>query len=281
MENYIHNGNFNNLYLSLNSFPKDINSYEYQKINKIRSNLLKLTDKEVSIYIKNKTKINSKTTLTYMKSFLINMTIKLKTIRIMSSQESGTSFISKDSIIYEQKIINTYFNPFLLKNYHHYHEFKFKKKLLLSKNISNNKKFDSRYCLNSPNSIEYSYSPNRERHLFELTKKIRKKTYFNYLQSLFISYHKPFYQTIEQPKKYESSNLNNISNVFQKYKKYKRRNSPKILKIKHNMDNIKTGINKNDLIKSSSNDDIFNVKVINLIKCKKEKKSDLLIYSNK
>ena len=269
MENYIHNEKFNNLNQSKNIFPKDINSYEYEKINKIRTNLLKIIDKEVSIYfIQNKTKINSKTTSNHLKSFLINMTINLKTQQIISTQESGTSFNYRDSIIYEQKIINSYLNPFLLKNYHHYHEFKFKKKLILSKNISDNKKFDTNNYLKSTNSIDFSYSPNREKHLFELTKKISTKTYFNYLQTLFISFHKPFYKTIQQPKKFISSNLNDISNVFQKYKKNKRKNSPKILKNKQNMNNkIKTIIN--ELTKSSSNDDIFSFKVINLIKCQK------------
>ena len=55
---------------------------------------------------------------------------------------------------------------------------------------------------------------------------------------------------------------------FKNIKKNKRKNSPKILKNKQNMNNkIKTIIN--ELTKSSSNDDIFSFKVINLIKCKK------------
>ena len=73
-------------------FPRDRKSDKYKKINSTRTKLLKITDKEVNKYSKQKTMINSKTTPNYIKSFFNNYRINLKTKQIKSSIESGVSF---------------------------------------------------------------------------------------------------------------------------------------------------------------------------------------------
>ena len=157
-----------------------------------------------------------------------------------------------------------FIHPYLFESYHHYIKLKYKKKLILAKTASNNAKLGSDSCLLlSSNSIENDLSPYRQRQLFKLTGKIRKKSYFNYLHSLFLSLHKNIYEPME-PIKFISTQLKDYSNEYQKFK---RKFSSKILKRKKTF----TKENKNELFKSSSNNDVFTSQIIHLVRCKKIK----------
>ncbi len=267
MENDDYNDKLDNFKQDEKTFSQIINSQKYKKINDIRTQLLMKIDKEVSKYLKNKIMINSITPLNYLKYIFPNMTINLKSQHITSSNENEISFsyIFSKCKSDETKINHFESFPFLF-NYHHYRQFKKKKKFIIAKNSCNNAKLDSNTCLLSPNSIDYYQSPNREKHLFELTKKLRKKTYFNYLHSLFFSIHKNKTKDKSEGTKFESMNLKNFSKMKQN-KKNKRNSSIHLIKIKRKLLNDKNDIK--ELKKSSSNDDIFTSNIIKLIKCKK------------
>ena len=264
---YSYDGNYMNIFFKKkNTFPQDRKSKEYKKINTIRANLLKIIDKEAFNYIKHKTMINSKYSEYYFQNIFPNMTINLKTKQIMSDNQT-----KKGQLLNCIKLFNAdnnnlfrFIHPYLFESYHHYIKLKYKKKLILAKTASNNAKLGSDSCLLlSSNSIENDLSPYRQRQLYKLTGKIRKKSYFNYLHSLFLSLHKNIFDPIE-PIKFISTQLKDYSNEYQKFK---RKFSSKILKRKKTF----TKENKNELFKSSSNNDVFTSQIIHLVRCKKIK----------
>ena len=102
---------------------------------------------------------------------------------------------------------------------------RYKKKLIITKNASNNTKLGSESCLLlSANSVEYDLSPYRERRLYKLTGKMRKRSFFTYLHSLFFSLHKNYNR--KEPTKFASSNLKDYSLKYQQFKK------------KHSLENV-------------------------------------------
>ena len=265
-------------------FPRDRKSDKYKKINSTRTKLLKITDKEVNKYSKQKTMINSKTTPNYIKSFFNNYRINLKTKQIKSSIESGVSFGSTNVSPYIKKLIDLDLHPYIYKCNHHYHKFKKKKKIVLSKQ-SKNLRLESSVYDSSPISpiSENESSPNRERHLYMISGKVSKKNYFDYLHSLFYTLHKGFYSgKVINITKYPSGNLSNFTSHFQYYKNLKRKSSPEIIKIvnkknnnninnNNNNINISAYISSNKKIKkSSSNDNIFTSTIIHLIECEQK-----------
>ena len=257
-------------------FPRDRKSDKYKKINSTRTKLLKITDKEVNKYSKQKTMINSKTTPNYIKSFFNNYRINLKTKQIKSSIESGVSFGSTNVSPYIKKLIDLDLHPYIYKCNHHYHKFKKKKKIVLSKQ-SKNLRLESSVYDSSPISpiSENESSPNRERHLYMISGKVSKKNYFDYLHSLFYTLHKGFYSgKVINITKYPSGNLSNFTSHFQYYKNLKRKSSPDIIEIgkknsnNNNSSNNNIKISKSKKIKkSSSNDNIFTPTIIHLIEC--------------
>ena len=136
-DNKINNNNYGIFESKEDTFPRDRKSNVYKKINSTRTKLLKVSDKEVNNYIKQKTMINSKTTPNYLKSFSNNYRINLKTKQIKSSMEIGVSFGSKNISPYIQKLIDLDLHPYIYKCNHHYHKFKRKKKIVLSKQSKN------------------------------------------------------------------------------------------------------------------------------------------------
>ena len=266
-------------------FPRDRKSDKYKKINSTRTKLLKITDKEVNKYSKQKTMINSKTTPNYIKSFFNNYRINLKTKQIKSSIESGVSFGSTNVSPYIKKLIDLDFHPYIYKFNHHYHKFKKKKKMVLSKQ-SKNFRLESNIYDSSPISLisENEQSPNRERLLYIITGKISKKNYFDYLHSLFYTFHKDFYSGKFLPfPKYASGNLVNFTSQVKNFNQnFKRKSSPEIIKIvniknnnninnNNNNINISAYISSNKKIKkSSSNDNIFTSTIIHLIECEQK-----------
>ena len=261
-------------------FPRDRKSDKYKKINSTRTKLLKITDKEVNKYSKQKTMINSKTTPNYIKSFFNNYRINLKTKQIKSSIESGVSFGSTNVSPYIKKLIDLDLHPYIYKCNHHYHKFKKKKKIILSKQ-SKNLRLESSVYDSSPISpiSENESSPNRERHLYMISGKVSKKNYFDYLHSLFYTLHKGFYSgKVINITKYPSGNLSNFTSHFQYYKNLKRKSSPDIIEIgKKNSNNNNNSSNNNIKIskskkikKSSSNDNIFTPTIIHLIECEQK-----------
>ena len=261
-------------------FPRDRKSDKYKKINSTRTKLLKITDKEVNKYSKQKTMINSKTTPNYIKSFFNNYRINLKTKQIKSSIESGVSFGSTNVSPYIKKLIDLDLHPYIYKCNHHYHKFKKKKKIVLSKQ-SKNLRLESSVYDSSPISpiSENESSPNRERHLYMISGKVSKKNYFDYLHSLFYTLHKGFYSgKVINITKYPSGNLSNFTSHFQYYKNLKRKSSPDIIEIgKKNSNNNNNSSNNNIKIskskkikKSSSNDNIFTPTIIHLIECEQK-----------
>ena len=260
-------------------FPRDRKSDKYKKINSTRTKLLKITDKEVNKYSKQKTMINSKTTPNYIKSFFNNYRINLKTKQIKSSIESGVSFGSTNVSPYIKKLIDLDLHPYIYKCNHHYHKFKKKKKIVLSKQ-SKNLRLESSVYDSSPISpiSENESSPNRERHLYMISGKVSKKNYFDYLHSLFYTLHKGFYSgKVINITKYPSGNLSNFTSHFQYYKNLKRKSSPDIIEIgkknsnNNNSSNNNIKISKSKKIKkSSSNDNIFTPTIIHLIECEQK-----------
>ena len=215
-------------------FPRDRKSDKYKKINSTRTKLLKITDKEVNKYSKQKTMINSQTTPNYIKSFFNDYRINLKTKQIKSSMESGVSFDSTNVNPYIKKLIDLDLHPYIYKFNHHYHKFKKKKKMVLSKQ-SKNFRLESNIYDSSPISLisENEQSPNRERLLYIITGKISKKNYFDYLHSLFYTFHKDFYSGKFVPfPKYASGNLVNFTSQVKNFNQnFKRKSSPEIIKI--------------------------------------------------
>ena len=212
-DNKINNNNYGFFESKEDAFPRDRKSNEYKKINLTRTKLLKITDKEVNKYSKQKTMINSKTTPNYIKSFFNNYRINLKTKQIKSSIESGVSFGSTNVSPYIKKLIDLDLHPYIYKFNHHYHKFKKKKKMVLSKQ-SKNFRLESSVYDSSPISLisENEQSPNRERLLYIITGKISKKNYFDYLHSLFYTFHKGFYSgKVINITKYPSGNLYNFT----------------------------------------------------------------------
>ena len=261
-------------------FPRDRKSDKYKKINSTRTKLLKITDKEVNKYSKQKTMINSKTTPNYIKSFFNNYRINLKTKQIKSSIESGVSFGSTNVSPYIKKLIDLDLHPYIYKCNHHYHKLKKKKKIVLSKQ-SKNLRLESSVYDSSPISpiSENESSPNRERHLYMISGKVSKKNYFDYLHSLFYTLHKGFYSgKVINITKYPSGNLSNFTSHFQYYKNLKRKSSTDIIEIgKKNSNNNNNSSNNNIKIskskkikKSSSNDNIFTPTIIHLIECEQK-----------
>ena len=266
-------------------FLKNRKIYEYKKINSIRAKLLKVIDKEVNKYSKQKTMINSQTTPNYIKSFFNDYRINLKTKQIKSSMESGVSFDSTNVNPYIKKLIDLDLHPYIYKFNHHYHKFKKKKKMVLSKQ-SKNFRLESNIYDSSPISLisENEQSPNRERLLYIITGKISKKNYFDYLHSLFYTFHKDFYSGKFSPfPKYASGNLFNFTSQVKNFNQnFKRKSSPEIIKIvnkknnnninnNNNNINISAYISSNKKIKkSSSNDNIFTSTIIHLIECEQK-----------
>ena len=154
MENDDYYDKLDNFKQDENTFSQIIHSQNYKKINDIRTQLLMKIDKEVSKYLKNKTMINSITSLNYLKYIFPNMTINLKSQHITSSNENEISFsyIFSKCKSDETKINHFESFPFLF-NYHHYRQFKKKKKLIIAKNSCNNAKLDSNTCLLSPITV--------------------------------------------------------------------------------------------------------------------------------
>ena len=279
-DNKINNKNYGFFESKEDAFPRDRKSNEYKKINLTRTKLLKLIDKEVNKYSKHKTMINSKTTPNYIKSFFNNYRINLKTKQIKSSIESGVSFGSTNVSPYIKKLIDLDLHPYIYKCNHHYHKFKKKKKIVLSKQ-SKNLRLESSVYDSSPISpiSENESSPNRERHLYMISGKVSKKNYFDYLHSLFYTLHKGFYSgKVINITKYPSGNLSNFTSHFQYYKNLKRKSSPDIIEIgKKNSNNNNNSSNNNIKIskskkikKSSSNDNIFTPTIIHLIECEQK-----------
>ena len=275
-DNKINYNNYGFFESKEDAFPRDRKSNEYKKINLTRTKLLKLIDKEVNKYSKHKTMINSKTTPNYIKSFFNNYRINLKTKQIKSSIESGVSFGSTNVSPYIKKLIDLDLHPYIYKCNHHYHKFKKKKKIVLSKQ-SKNLRLESSVYDSSPISpiSENESSPNRERHLYMISGKVSKKNYFDYLHSLFYTLHKGFYSgKVINITKYPSGNLSNFTSHFQYYKNLKRKSSPDIIEIgkknsnNNNSSNNNIKISKSKKIKkSSSNDNIFTPTIIHLIEC--------------
>ena len=283
-DNKINNKNYGIFESKEDAFPRDRKSNEYKKINLTRTKLLKLIDKEVNKYSKHKTMINSKTTPNYIKSFFNNYRINLKTKQIKSSIESGVSFGSKNIHPYIKKLIDLDLHPYIFKCNNHYHKFKRKKKIVLSKQ-SKNLKLESTFNeSSSPISpispiSENDLSPNRERHLFMITGKISTKNYFDYLHSLFYTLHKGFYTgKVVEVQKYASANLYNFTTHLQKNFKenFNRKSLPDISKIdnkNNNFNNDKINSDNNNdsnskkIKKSSSNDNIL---IIHLVECEQK-----------
>ena len=275
-DNTISNNKYGIFETKEDAFPRDRKSDKYKKINSTRTKLLKITDKEVNKYSKQKTMINSKTTPNYIKSFFNNYRINLKTKQIKSSIESGVSFGSTNVSPYIKKLIDLDLHPYIYKCNHHYHKFKKKKKIVLSKQ-SKNLRLESSVYDSSPISpiSENESSPNRERHLYMISGKVSKKNYFDYLHSLFYTLHKGFYSgKVINITKYPSGNLSNFTSHFQYYKNLKRKSSPDIIEIgkknsnNNNSSNNNIKISKSKKIKkSSSNDNIFTPTIIHLIEC--------------
>ena len=274
-DNKINNNNYGIFESKEDTFPRDRKSNVYKKINSTRTKLLKVSDKEVNNYIKQKTMINSKTTPNYLKSFSNNYRINLKTKQIKSSMEIGVSFGSKNISPYIQKLIDLDLHPYIYKCNHHYHKFKRKKKIVLSKQ-SKNLKLESSFNESSPISpiTEIDSSPNREKHLYMISGKLTKKNYFDYLHSLFYSLHKGFYSgKVLKIQKYASGNLYNFTTHVQKYhKNIKKISSPNVIKFVNENNNKKNNNENNNkkIKKSSSNDNIFNSKIIHLIECEQK-----------
>ena len=279
-DNTISNNKYGIFETKEDAFPRDRKSDKYKKINSTRTKLLKITDKEVNKYSKQKTMINSKTTPNYIKSFFNNYRINLKTKQIKSSIESGVSFGSTNVSPYIKKLIDLDLHPYIYKCNHHYHKFKKKKKIVLSKQ-SKNLRLESSVYDSSPISpiSENESSPNRERHLYMISGKVSKKNYFDYLHSLFYTLHKGFYSgKVINITKYPSGNLSNFTSHFQYYKNLKRKSSPDIIEIgKKNSNNNNNSSNNNIKIskskkikKSSSNDNIFTPTIIHLIECEQK-----------
>jgi hypothetical protein len=260
-----------NIYINRKtSFTFDRKSIFYKKINNVRTKLLKIIDKEVTNYIKNKTMINSKTTPIYLKTKFTNIIINLKTKQINSTQETRTGFFSFNKLIKifsNETKLSLDINPFLINSYNHYNQFKHKKKYILAKNSSNNSKlYNGNSTLLSPSSVEYNLSPYREKHLYKLTGKIRRKAYFTYLQSLFYSFHKNKCRSkVESAKNIIAFNNFNIQNIDKKIKKMD--SCIKLIE-RHNSNNDKGDY---ELKKSSLENDIFTSNIIHLIRCKKIK----------
>ena len=279
-DNKINNKNYGIFESKEDAFPRDRKSNEYKKINLTRTKLLKLIDKEVIKYSKHKTMINSKTTPNYIKSFFNNYRINLKTIQIKSSIESGVSFGSTDIHPYIKKFIDLDLHPYIFKCNNHYHKFKRKKKIVLSKQSKNLKLESTFNDSSSPISpiSENDLSPNRERHLYMITGKISTRNYFDYLHSLFYTLHKEFYTgKVVEMQKYASANLYNFTTHLQNFKeKFSRKSLPDIIKKDNtnnnfNNDNINSD-NNNDsnskkIKKSSSNDKILTSTIIHLVEC--------------
>ncbi len=262
-------------------FPTDRKSNEYKKINSTRTKLLKAIDKEVNKYSKHKTMINSKTTPNYLKSFSNNYRINLKTKQIKSSIETGVSFGTKNIHPYIKKFIDLDLHPYIFKCNNHYHKFKRKKKIVLSKQSKNLKLESTFNDSSSPISpiSENDLSPNRERHLYMITGKISTRNYFDYLHSLFYTLHKGFYSgKVVKIHKYASANLYNFTNHVQKYTKhFKKKSSPNIIKFANKNVNNNNNINNNNnespnkkIKKSSSNDKIFASTIIHLVECEQK-----------
>ena len=278
-ENNINNNNYGIFEGKEDVFLKNRKTYEYKKINSIRAKLLKVIDKEVNKYSKQKTMINSQTTPNYIKSFFNDYRINLKTKQIKSSIESGVSFGSTNVSPYIKKLIDLDLHPYIYKCNHHYHKFKKKKKIVLSKQ-SKNLRLESSVYDSSPISpiSENESSPNRERHLYMISGKVSKKNYFDYLHSLFYTLHKGFYSgKVINITKYPSGNLSNFTSHFQYYKNLKRKSSPDIIEIgkknsnNNNSSNNNIKISKSKKIKkSSSNDNIFTPTIIHLIECEQK-----------
>ena len=278
-DNTINNNKYGIFETKEDVFPRDRKSDKYKKINSTRTKLLKITDKEVNKYSKQKTMINSKTTPNYIKSFFNNYRINLKTKQIKSSIESGVSFGSTNVSPYIKKLIDLDLHPYIYKCNHHYHKFKKKKKIVLSKQ-SKNLRLESSVYDSSPISpiSENESSPNRERHLYMISGKVSKKNYFDYLHSLFYTLHKGFYSgKVINITKYPSGNLSNFTSHFQYYKNLKRKSSPDIIEIgkknsnNNNSSNNNIKISKSKKIKkSSSNDNIFTPTIIHLIECEQK-----------
>ena len=274
-DNKINNNNYGIFESKEDAFPRDRKSNVYKKINSTRTKLLKVSDKEVNNYIKQKTMINSKTTPNYLKSFSNNYRINLKTKQIKSSMEIGVSFGSKNISPYIQKLIDLDLHPYIYKCNHHYHKFKRKKKIVLSKQ-SKNLKLESSFNESSPISpiTEIDSSPNREKHLYMISGKLTKKNYFDYLHSLFYSLHKGIYSgKVLKIQKYASGNLYNFTTHVQKYhKNIKKISSPNVIKFVNENNNKKNNNENNNkkIKKSSSNDNIFNSKIIHLIECEQK-----------
>ena len=278
-DNTISNNKYGIFETKEDAFPRDRKSDKYKKINSTRTKLLKITDKEVNKYSKQKTMINSKTTPNYIKSFFNNYRINLKTKQIKSSIESGVSFGSTNVSPYIKKLIDLDLHPYIYKCNHHYHKFKKKKKIVLSKQ-SKNLRLESSVYDSSPISpiSENESSPNRERHLYMISGKLTKKNYFDYLHSLFYTLHKGFYSgKVINITKYPSGNLSNFTSHFQYYKNLKRKSSPDIIEIgkknsnNNNSSNNNIKISKSKKIKkSSSNDNIFTPTIIHLIECEQK-----------
>ena len=274
-DNKINNNNYGIFESKEDAFPRDRKSNVYKKINSTRTKLLKVSDKEVNNYIKQKTMINSKTTPNYLKSFSNNYRINLKTKQIKSSMEIGASFGSKNISPYIQKLIDLDLHPYIYKCNHHYHKFKRKKKIVLSKQ-SKNLKLESSFNESSPISpiTEIDSSPNREKHLYMISGKLTKKNYFDYLHSLFYSLHKGIYSgKVIKIQKYASGNLYNFTTHVQKYhKNIKKISSPNVIKFVNENNNKKNNNENNNkkIKKSSSNDNIFNSKIIHLIECEQK-----------
>ena len=278
-DNKINNNNYGFFESKEDAFPRDRKSNEYKKINLTRTKLLKLIDKEVNKYSKHKTMINSKTTPNYIKSFFNNYRINLKTKQIKSSIETGVSFGTKNIHPYIKKFIDLDLHPYIFKCNNHYHKFKRKKKIVLSKQSKNLKLESTFNDSSSPISpiSENDLSPNRERH----SGKISTRNYFDYLHSLFYTLHKEYYTgKVVEMQKYASANLYNFTTHLQNFKeKFSRKSLPDIIKKDNtnnnfNNDNINSD-NNNDsnskkIKKSSSNDKILTSTIIHLVECEQK-----------
>ena len=265
MENQIndYNNNENNIFnffkIKKDTFPNDRKSLEYKKINQIRTNLLKIIDKEAIKYSKHMTMINSKTTPNFLKTFEKNYTINLKTKEIKSTIENGVSFDTINISPQVKKLIDFDLHPFIFKCNHHYHRFKKRKKVILSKQTKWLKLESQNNSPISPNDL----SPNRERHIFMITGKIRRKFYFDYLHSLFFSLHKNYYSgKVEPIVKYASGNLCSYTSEVKKFSQKLSNNTS------NNLNHKNHTRHKKPYKKANSNNELLSY--IHLIKCEKK-----------
>ena len=227
-------------------FPQDRKSKEYPKINSIRTNLLKINEREAKNYLNKNLKINSHTTKEYLNECYENIIINLRTKQIQSSKKTKVSFLQNP----EDIDIHPFFEKYTEKDYQKFHK---RKRLIISKNSSN---YETNHSENEEenNNFLKNNIKNKEEEIYLLTGKINSNMYFDFLHSLFFSLHKNY-------KKKKQKKCKNYS------QNHRIRSSPSILKINNNL--IETNRNIHQKTKrSNSNKYLYGI--IKLIQCEEK-----------